>query len=97
MGKLEEQMIRKAIRRHTTIVPCDSRKSFDRSFTRASGRMVFWYNSADNSTHVVIAKIPPGRKTPPGKPSGGTKHQGRSAGRPVKRAATKNVHMEVRH
>jgi hypothetical protein len=63
MGTLKERLILKALRRHPRIFPCETRESFARSFTRQSGRMVFWYNTEDNSTHIVSEKIPVRRRT----------------------------------
>jgi len=56
MGKLEESLIAKAIRKHKNILPCRG-KSFDASFTEERGRLLFWFNTRDKSTHVVSARI----------------------------------------
>jgi hypothetical protein len=55
MGSLEDSLVRKALRRHKRIVPVG--RNGRSCFTRAMGRLYFWYNTADNSTHVVAATI----------------------------------------
>lgn len=57
MGALEERLIRKAIRKHKKIFPCLSRKEFSKCFTREDGRLLFWYDTEDRSTHLISANI----------------------------------------
>jgi hypothetical protein len=79
MGTLKERLIRKAIRRHSNIFPCETKAGFGRSFTRANGRLLFWYNSADDSTHVVSGKINPSRRIPVRKPQAKVQGAGTAA------------------
>ena len=54
---MEERLVRMAVRKNKAIYPCGQKTGFASCFTRDRGRMLFWYNTIDHSTHVVCAKI----------------------------------------
>jgi len=55
MTELEKSLITKASEMHESIYPCPPRKDFEHCFTRDSGKVFFWFNTEDKSTHVVMA------------------------------------------
>ena len=55
MSSIELDLIRKAQEMYSNIYPCGSKKSFDECFTRHDHKYVFWFNTDDNSTHVVMS------------------------------------------
>ena len=55
MTDVERSLIRKATEIHATIYPCPPQKDFAHCFTRDNGKVYFWFNTHDKSTHVVIA------------------------------------------
>ena len=55
MTDLEQSLIRKASEMHVNIYPCTQRADFEHCFTRDSERVYFWFNTEDNSTHIVMA------------------------------------------
>jgi hypothetical protein len=55
MTELEQSLIQKASEMHSRISPCPPRQDFEHCFTRDSGKVYFWFNTEDKSTHVVMA------------------------------------------
>lgn len=55
MSNIEMDLIRRAREKFTTIYPCSTKSSFDECFTRYGQKYVFWFNTGDNSTHVVMS------------------------------------------
>jgi hypothetical protein len=45
-------LINKAKTKYGAIYPCDGKKEWDECFTRVNGKVIFWFNSRDNSTHI---------------------------------------------
>jgi hypothetical protein len=56
MGELERKLIQQALKKHQKIFPCSRKGGFKSSFTHEKGRVLFWYNTNDQSTHVISAK-----------------------------------------
>lgn len=54
---LADTMIEQALQQHSIIFPCGDRNDFTECFTQCNDHLVFWYNTADNSTHVMMRKI----------------------------------------
>ena len=52
-----DSMILKATEKHSMIYPCSNKADFDECFTHESDRLIFWYNTEDNSTHVLTEKV----------------------------------------
>ena len=57
MTDIEEKLITQARKMHKEIYPCPQRGSFERCFTKDSQRIYFWFNTEDQSTHVVTADV----------------------------------------
>ncbi len=55
MNDLERQMIRKAAKKHNKIYPCAQKQQLSDCFTRHENQVFFWYNTEDQSTHVITA------------------------------------------
>lgn len=57
MNEAKQTLIRDAIRQYKKIEPCTIAKTFDDCFTIEEGMLFFWFNTADNSTHVVAKEL----------------------------------------
>ena len=57
LAEKAETMIRQAFRRHEIIYPCASKTTLSECFTLDKERLVFWFNTPDNSTHVMMADV----------------------------------------
>ena len=57
MNELKQQMIQKAVKKHSNIFPCSSCRTFEECFTVESNNVIFWYNTEDNSTHLMVEKL----------------------------------------
>ena len=57
MDAIKQNLILKARTQHHSIYPCGSRKSLDDCFTVDHGRILFWFNTDDMSTHVVTSDV----------------------------------------
>jgi hypothetical protein len=57
MTELEQSLIRKASEMHDTIYPCPHRVDFTNCFTRDKDRVYFWFNTEDQSTHIVMGEM----------------------------------------
>jgi hypothetical protein len=62
MGHLEKQLIDKATRKHKKIYPCAHKENIDDCFTRDDGRLMLWFNTEDQSTHVVTTSMKKNKK-----------------------------------
>jgi len=58
MTELELRLVGQAEAIHEKIFPCPTRKEFDQCFTRDRGKLCFWYNTEDQSTHLLVADEP---------------------------------------
>jgi hypothetical protein len=52
MNSKQKKLYRKAVAKHEKIFPCKSKKNFQECFTISGDKLLFWYNTEDNSTHV---------------------------------------------
>jgi hypothetical protein len=57
MSELELRLIRLATKKHTKIYPCAHKVHFEDCFTRYENQIFFWYNTEDQSTHVLTAQM----------------------------------------
>ncbi|MBN1756935.1 MAG: hypothetical protein JW863_01370 [Chitinispirillaceae bacterium] len=51
-------MISKAVEKYTDIYPLVTKRDFGECFTTEGNILVFWFNTADESTHVLTTRIP---------------------------------------
>jgi len=57
MNQMKEEMIRRAQETYREILPCTTKKDLTDCFTTEEGRICFWFNTADKTTHMITAKI----------------------------------------
>ena len=55
MNELKKDILLRAIERYENIYPCSNRDDFSESFTEEDGRLFFWFNTEDQSTHLLTA------------------------------------------
>jgi hypothetical protein len=58
MKRLEQRMILKAKQEFKRISPCAHRRTFEECFTRDEFNIYLWFNTEDESTHVVAESLP---------------------------------------
>jgi hypothetical protein len=54
--RLRKKLTAEARRRYGDIRPC-SRRTFNHCFTRYQKMLIFWFNSADNSTRILCIDV----------------------------------------
>jgi hypothetical protein len=54
MSRRHKRLIVKAHKRFGRVFPCRQCSRLLECFTRERGRLIFWYNTADGSTHVEM-------------------------------------------
>ena len=52
MSAIQQQLISKARGKYGQILPCGVRGDLVACFTTEGSRVIFWYNTADGSTHI---------------------------------------------
>lgn len=57
MNQIKQKLIETALQRHEKIYPCISRRTLDECFTLEGGRVLFWFNTEDHSTHIISADV----------------------------------------
>ncbi len=57
MNLLKKRMIDKAVKIHRDIYPCSATQSFNDCFTVEEDTLIFWFNTKDNSTHIMSEAI----------------------------------------
>ena len=57
MENLEKVLIKKAKNEYKKIFPCSHRVKLEECITRDKERIYLWFNTEDESTHVVTEKI----------------------------------------
>ncbi|MDO5575454.1 MAG: hypothetical protein Q4F84_00120 [Fibrobacter sp.] len=57
MDKVQMKLLNKATNIHKKIYPCAQNTDFEPCFTSDDTHVYFWYNTEDNSTHVVNERI----------------------------------------
>ena len=53
MSDLESNLFNEAVLKHKFIYPCSNRPNFKECFTRNEDKLFFWFNTEDQSTHVL--------------------------------------------
>ncbi len=56
MNRMKQRLIKKAKGIHKTVLPCGGKSSLSDCFTDDGARLVFWFNTPDQSTHVLMSK-----------------------------------------
>ncbi|MGM0461234.1 MAG: hypothetical protein ACQEQ4_02300 [Fibrobacterota bacterium] len=57
MSKEKLHLIEQALKKHAKILPCGTFASLMDCFTQEEGRLFFWFNTPDNSTHAVYEDL----------------------------------------
>ena len=57
MNLLKKKLIEKAVRLHNDIYPCSTKGRLDDCFTVDEDTLIFWFNTKDNSTHILSEAI----------------------------------------
>ncbi len=57
MSEYETALIDKAVALHQKIYPCAKKERLADCFTRHENRLFFWYNTEDQSTHVIYTDV----------------------------------------
>jgi hypothetical protein len=57
MGSVEKSLIRQAKSEYKKIFPCSHREKLEHCITRDEERVYLWFNTEDQSTHVLTKKI----------------------------------------
>ncbi|MBN1307991.1 MAG: hypothetical protein JXA18_08750 [Chitinispirillaceae bacterium] len=57
MNDLKHTMISKAVEIYTDIYPVITKYDLRDCFTTEGNELVFWFNTADESTHVLTTRI----------------------------------------
>ncbi|MBD3315574.1 MAG: hypothetical protein GF344_07290 [Chitinivibrionales bacterium] len=53
--KIRARLIEQALMRHKKIYPCANHGNLNDCFTVSGNRILFWFNTEDQSTHLVVA------------------------------------------
>jgi hypothetical protein len=53
MGDVQLELIQMAIDKHKRIFPCGNAAVLGECFTTTEDRVLFWYNTEDDSTHLL--------------------------------------------
>lgn len=54
---LKSYLIEEAINQYENIYPCKNQSDFTKSFTVDESKLIFWFNTEDNNTHMVSCKL----------------------------------------
>lgn len=57
MGEREKKLIARALGKHERIFPCAQKQCMTDCFTEIGDQLFFWFNTEDNSTHVITENI----------------------------------------
>ncbi len=57
MSEKHERLIKKAIEKHERIHPCSNKGEFRECFSVFDNKLIFWYNTDDDSTHVLMEEL----------------------------------------
>ncbi|MBN2038271.1 MAG: hypothetical protein JW768_16140 [Chitinispirillaceae bacterium] len=57
MNELKQKLILRAKKQYKQIYPCSSKKSIRDCFTVENDRMIFWFNTADETTHILMQEL----------------------------------------
>ena len=57
MNELKERMIHQALQKFERIYPCAKSGNFADCFTQIDDRLLFWFNTDDESTHLITRRF----------------------------------------
>jgi hypothetical protein len=53
MNKVEKKLIEQAKKTYKRIHPCGTKDTLSECFTNVDGTIIFWFNTDDQSTHLI--------------------------------------------
>ena len=57
MNELKTTMLRAARERYRDIFPCSNKQDLSECFTVEENRVYLWFNTADNTTHLMFREM----------------------------------------
>jgi len=57
MNELKSHLINKARERYRSIYPCHPKEDINECFTVEENKLLLWFNTEDNSTHLVSREL----------------------------------------
>jgi len=57
MNEIKLKMISEAAKNYHSIYPCGNNRDLEECFTMYEDQILFWFNTEDNSTHVISKSI----------------------------------------
>jgi hypothetical protein len=57
MNELKYEMISEATQNFATIYPCGNKKTLEDCFTMNGDQLLFWFNTEDQSTHIITKPL----------------------------------------
>ncbi|MCW8965134.1 MAG: hypothetical protein OQK82_00395 [Candidatus Pacearchaeota archaeon] len=58
MNEIKYTLIGQAIEQYTDIYPVVTKKKLRDCFTTEGDLLMFWFNTSDESTHVITSRLP---------------------------------------
>jgi hypothetical protein len=57
MNKIKKTLINRAKMQFKQIYPCSTKKRLKECFTVEEDKMIFWFNTEDETTHIIIQDL----------------------------------------
>jgi len=57
MSAIKKKLIKDALRQYKRIYPCIPYTDFEECFIVEQNKVLFWFNTEDESTHVLCAEL----------------------------------------
>ncbi len=57
MNNIKKSLIESACKQYREIFPCGSMESIEEGFTVEGKMLLFWFNTEDNSTHLLTQEL----------------------------------------
>ncbi|MGM0443969.1 MAG: hypothetical protein ACQEQV_07270 [Fibrobacterota bacterium] len=57
MDEVKNRLIREAVETYKLVRPCGGKGSLEECFSREGDRLMLWFNTHDESTHIVMAEV----------------------------------------
>ena len=55
--QLKQRLLEEVTKNHETIYPCGTKSNLDDCFDIVGDTLLFWFNTRDKNTHMVMEKI----------------------------------------
>lgn len=57
MNEIQDELIETALAQFRRIFPCGNKSKIEEGFTVEGQHLLFWFNTEDNSTHLLSREI----------------------------------------